>query len=186
MAGSRGHCRWWGLWLVLGTLLAGPSHIVAQESCLKQVFDRYCLGGDVDLLLRQGPQPEYKRTEGDRLAYIFQQGPERVYVLAFRGRIYKVLRSYRGATQLRYEDLYASLRGKYGPGEDRSSFPRYAKSASRKLGSIRRGDGRAVHYWKAAEDWYIELSWTREMGLALSYVAKDLNDEQKAAAEQGL
>lgn len=186
MPGSRGQRRWWGLWPLIGTLFAVPFHVIAQESCLKQVFERYCLGGDVNLLLRQGRQPEYKRAEGDRLAFIFQEGPERIYVLAFRGRIYKILRSYRGATQLRYEDLYASLRSKYGPGEDHSSFPPYAKTASRKLGSIRRGDGRAVHDWKTDEGWYIELSWTREMGLALAYIAKDLNDEQKAAAELGL
>ena len=107
-------------------------------------------------------------------------------MLAFRDRIYKVLRRYRGASQLRYEDLHGLLRSKYGPGEDRSSFPPYAKTASRRLGSIRRGDGRAVHHWKAAEDWYIELSWTREMGLSLAYVASELNNEQKASAEQGL
>lgn len=186
MTASSGHRRWWGSWLLISGLLVVPFHVAAQESCHKQVFERYCLGGDVNLLLRQGPKPQYKRAEGERLAYIFNEGPERIYVLAFRGRIYKILRRYRGATQLRYEDLYASLRGKYGPGEDRSSFPSYATTASRKLGSIRRGDGRAVHYWKAAEGWFIELSWTREMGLSLAYVARDLNDEQKTAAEQGL
>lgn len=183
MAVSRGHRRW-RVWLLVALLL-GPSLSLAGESCLKLVFERYCLGGDVNALLREGPQPQYERAEGDRLAYILPEGPERIYVLSFRGSIYKVLRRYRTATQLRYEDLYALLSGKYGPGEDRSRFPPYATTASRKLGSIRRGDGRAVHHWKPAEEWFVDLTWTREMGLSLAYVATDLNNEQKAAAEQG-
>lgn len=57
-------------------------------------------------------------------------------------------------------------------------------SASRKPGSIRRGDGHAVHHWKPAEEWFVDLTWTREMGLSLAYVATGLNNERKAAAEQ--
>jgi len=177
--------RRWLVWWLFGLLLES-SPILAQETCLKRVFDRFCLGGDVNQVARQGPQPDVRHTEGERVAYIFREGPERVYVLSFRGRIYKVLRRYRSATQLRYEDLHALLRAKYGPGEDRSRFPSYATTASRKLGSIRRGDGRAVHRWTPAAEWYVDLSWTREMGLSLAYVARALNDEQKAGTEQGL
>ena len=161
MAASMGHGRWLVWWLF--GLLLGPSPVLAQETCLKRVFDRYCLGGDVNQLLRQGAQPELKHAEGEHLAYIFREGPERIYVLSFRSRIYKVLRRYRSATQLKYDDLYALLRAKYGPGEDRSRFPPYATTASRKLGSIPRGDGQAVHHWKPAEEWYVDLTGTREM-----------------------
>lgn len=183
MAVCRGHSRWrLGLLVVL---LLGPSLVLAGDSCLKLVFERYCLGGDVNALLREGPQPDYKHAEGERLAHIFREGPERIYVLSFRDHIYKVLRRYRSATQLRYDDLYALLRDKYGPGEDRSRFPPYATTASRKLGSIRRGDGQAVHHWTPSEDWFVDLTWTREMGLSLAYVATELNNQQKAAAEQG-
>jgi hypothetical protein len=184
MAVSRGERRWWAWWLTV-LLLLGPTRLLAQEDCIKLVFGRYCLGGDVDRLLQQGPQPQFKQTQGERIAYIFREGPEQIYVLAFRNRIYKVLRRYRSATQLRYEDLYAVLRGKYGPGEDRSRFPPYATTASRKLGSIRRGDGQALHHWKSADDWHVDLTWTREMGLSLAYVATALDTEQKATAEQG-
>ncbi|MEA3275234.1 MAG: hypothetical protein U9Q81_08095 [Pseudomonadota bacterium] len=184
MAGSWRRARWRSLPL-LGILLLGAAQVGAQETCLKLVFGRYCLGGDVNLLLGQGPQPEFQQADGERLALIFTEGPERVYVLAFRGRIYKVVRRYRAATQLRYEDLYALLREKYGAGEDRSRFPPYATTASRKLSSIRRGDGRAVHYWKPTDTWHVELSWTREMRLALAYIATDLAEQQQAAVDQG-
>jgi hypothetical protein len=176
--------RRWLAWLLFGLLL-GNSSVLAQETCIKQVFGRYCLGGDAGRQLDHGPPPVFKQTEGDRVAYIFREGRERIYVLSFKGRIYKVLRRYPGATQLRYEDLYALIRGKYGPGEDRSRFPPYATTASRKLGSIRRGDGRAVHHWAPAEDWYVELTWTREMDLSLAYVATDLDTEQKASVARG-
>lgn len=184
MGGSRERSRW-PFWWLASLLFLSPFRAFAAEDCLKQVFERYCLGGDIQVLLRQGPKPQFQHKDGERLAYIFHEGPERIYVLAFRDRIYKVVRRYRAATQLRFEDLYALLRGKYGPGEDRSRFPPYATTAARRLGSIRRGDGQAVHYWKPADSWYIELSWTREMGLALAYVAIALEEEQEAAVEQG-
>jgi hypothetical protein len=117
---------------------------------------------------------------------VFQDGPEQVYVLAFRGRIYKVVRRYRAATQLRYDDIYSALRQKYGEGEDRSRFPPYATTPARRLGSIRRGDGRAVYSWQPAAGWSIELSWTREMDIALAYVATELDAQQRAAMDGGL
>ena len=169
----------WPLWWV------APA-AAAQEACLKLVFGSYCLGGDVGALASRQPPPVLRQTDGERFALVFQDGPERVYVLAFRNRVYKVVRRYRAATQLRYDDLYARLRGKYGEGEDRSRFPPYATTPSRRLSSIRRGDGRAFHYWRAAEDWHIELTWTRELGLALAYVATALDEQQQSAMEGGL
>ena len=165
-------------------LLAVPSF--AQAPCLKLVFGLYCLGGDVDPLLRQSPKPTVQQKDGDRLALVYTDGRERLYVLAFSRRIYKVLKRYRTASQLKYEDLYAILRDKYGPGEDRSRFPDYANNPAGKLGSIRRGEGRAVHVWEPDPSWSVELAWTREMGLALSYIATKLNTEQRAELESGL
>jgi hypothetical protein len=158
----------------------------AEAACLKVVFGQFCLGGDVSTLQREGPQPVIRLPEGERLALVFQEGPERVYVLAFRNRIYKVVRRYRGSSQLRFDDLYGILHDKYGPGEDRSRFPAYADTPSRRLSSIRRGEGRAYYYWKVADAWHIELTWTREMGIALGYVATELDKEQEAAVAAGL
>ena len=177
-------CGWRILLLGLLMWLAAPSF--AQEPCLKLVFGLYCLGGDVNPLLRETPKPVLQQKDGERLALVYTDGRERLYVMAFRSRIYKVLKRYRTATQLKYEDLYAILRNKYGAGEDRSRFPDYAINPAGKLGSIRRGEGRAVHFWKVDPAWSVELAWTREMGLALSYIATDINAEQRAEHESEL
>ena len=167
-------------------LLLAVTGAHAQDPCLKPVFGRFCLGGDANALLRQGPQPLVQQADGDRRALVFQEGPERVYVLAYRNATYKVVRRYRAATQLRFEELYQLLRQKYGPGEDHSRFPSSADTAGRRQAAIRRGEGKAIHEWKPADDWTIELSWTREMGQALAYVATALDAEQQAAADLGL
>lgn len=171
--------------LVLLLVLAAPG-ARADDACFKLVFGRYCLGGDVTALSPQWGQPSFRESEGDRVGLVYQDGPEQLYVLAFRGRIYKVVRRYRAATQLRYDDIYSALRQKYGEGEDRSLFPPYATTPARRLGSIRRGDGRAVSYWQPAPGWSIELSWTREMDIALAYIATELDQEQRAAMDGGL
>jgi hypothetical protein len=170
-----GVIRRWGMRCLVALLLFAPA----------AAFDRYCLGGDLDPLLGQGPKPQIEQTDGQRRALVFQEGPELIYVLAFRNRIYKVVRRYRAATQLRFDDLYGLLRSKYGPGEDQSQFPPYASTASRRLGSIRRGDGRAVHLWKPDAAWHVELTWTREMDIAVAFVANALNAEQEKAVEAG-
>ncbi len=182
----RGRCR-----LLGGLLAAGLSFATATalggDSCLKRVFNHYCLGGDVQAQLGQPPPPLFQQPDGDRLALVYQEGRERTYVMAFRGRIYKVVREYYPATQVKFDDLYTQLRGKYGEGEDRSRFPSYARSPASRLGAIRRGDGRAVHHWDAeGEGFFMELVWNRELGLTLSYWATDLAAQMSQALDQGL
>lgn len=169
------------LGLVLGSLGA-----VSAEPCLKLVFGRYCLGGDVNPLLHVQPAPLARESEGNSLALVFPEDADRVYVLSFGGRIYKVLRAHRVATQLRYDDIYGLLRDKYGPGEDRSRFPEYATTPGRRLASIRRGEGRALHLWRPSDTWHIELAWTREMGLTLAYIADAIEAERAVQMGQGL
>jgi hypothetical protein len=111
------------LLLVLGLLwglLGAPRVGAAEDPCLKLVFGRYCLGGDVNPLLQSTPQPLARETEGNSLALVFPEDVDQIYVLAFGGRIYKVVRSYRVATQLRFDEIYALLREKYGPGRTRA------------------------------------------------------------------
>lgn len=167
-------------WLSAPALAQG-----ATESCLKLVFNRFCLGGDVNTLMQREP-PALRIDEGERMALTYYDGPEPLYVLAWRGRIYKVVRRYRVATQLRYDELYLVLRDKYGPGEDESRFPASADTPGRRQIAIRRGEGLALHRWAVAGGWRIELGWTRELGLSLAYVADGLDSQQAASSQGGL
>lgn len=175
------------LWLMAALLLLSAGAAAAAEPCLKQIFNHYCLGGDVQVQIAQPPPPLFQQPDGDRLAVVYQEGRERTYVMAFRGRIYKVVREFYPATQTKFDDLYTQLRSKYGEGEDRSRFPSYARTPASRLGAIRRGDGRAVHRWDAmGNGFYVELAWNRELGLTLSYLATDLAEQVNQALEQGL
>jgi hypothetical protein len=175
--------RWWLLCCLLLPLLATGQSAAQQPPCLKLVFNRYCLGGDVNALAQRYP-PAMRQDQGERVAFIYYEGRDRDFVLAWRGVVYKVLREHRIASQLQFEDLYRLLRDKYGDGQDQSSFPAHARTPGRRQIAIRRGEGRAVHVWQTDAGWHVELSWTRETGLALAYVA-DALDEQQAAAMQG-
>ncbi|NCC26776.1 MAG: hypothetical protein EOM22_01135 [Gammaproteobacteria bacterium] len=158
----------------------------ANEPCLKMVFGRYCLGGDVGPLLQTVPPPLVRQEQDASLALVFVDGPDRLYVLAFNRKIYKVVRAFGVSTQLRYEETYAALRDIYGLGEDRSRFSPDATTPGRRLVAIRRGEGVAMHVWTPSPAWRIELSWTREMGLALAYVATELNAARAAQIDRGL
>jgi hypothetical protein len=160
--------------------------VAANEPCLKLVFGRYCLGGDMAPLLQANPPPIGRQDQGASMALVFTDSPDRVYALGFSGRLYKVVRAFAVSTQLRYDETYAALRDIYGPGEEQSRFPDYATTPARRLAAIRRGEGRAVHVWKPSPTWHIELSWTREMGLSLAYIATELNAARAAQLEIGL
>jgi hypothetical protein len=156
-----------------------------EATCVKRVLGLYCLGSDINLLRHQRP-PISQERDGDHLALIYDQGSEQDYVLAYQGTVYKVVRQFRIETQLKFQEIYSQLREKYGPGEDRSLFPAYADNPARRQGSIRRGDGKAIHTWAPDETWRIELTWTREFGLALAYVDNALDASQRAAMQRGL
>lgn len=163
-----------------------PTHVRADDPCLKLVFGRYCLGGDVNALLQKVPAPLGRQTEGNSLALVYPEDADQLYVLAFGGRIYKVVRLYRVATQMRFDEIYALVRQKYGPGEDQSRFPEMATTPGRRLAAIRRGEGRAMHVWHPADNWHIELSWNREFGLSLSYIANAIEAQRETQVSGGL
>lgn len=176
--------------LALGALVwitgLSPPTASADAPCLKEVFGRYCLGGDINEAARSMPTPLARQAKGDSLALVFSDGADRLYLMAYESRIYKVVRAYADSTQLRFDDIYNELRKIYGDGEDQSRFPSYASSPVARLASIRRGEGRALHRWDPASDWHIELSWTRELGVALTYIANALEAQREAQVEGGL
>ena len=98
-----------------------------------------------------------------------------------------MVRKFAIETLLKYDDLLNLLTDKYGPSSDLSQFPAYVRSQASKIGAIRRGDGRSIHGWRpAGQQWHIRLSWTREMGLSLEYIADTLVDAQMRREMEGL
>ncbi len=159
----------------------------AEEACLKVVFDSYCLGGDMEAQMTSAPRFVQQERNGERLAVVYTVGRESTYVMAYRGRIYKVLRRYDPATVLHFTDLQTILTGKYGEPQDRSRYPAYARNRASRIGAIRRGEGDSELVWTPdGQAWSVTLSWTRELGVALDYRAKALDEAQRHAADAGL
>ncbi|MEE9357114.1 hypothetical protein [Candidatus Vondammii sp. HM_W22] len=71
---------------------------------------------------------------------IYAEGRERVYVTAYKGRIYKVLRQFKLATRVKFTELKKLLSGKYGLAEQFS----LCKGLASQIGSIRRGEGKSL------------------------------------------
>jgi hypothetical protein len=164
--------------LSLLSLAAGAE---TAQGCLRQVFSEYCLGGDIRELARQDPGFVHQQREGERFALIYPAGREKDYVMAYRNRIYKVLRKLEPSTNIRYRDLRKLLTGKYGTPVDQSRFPLHAKGLAAKIGAIRRGEGKMLLYWYPADTpWHIELGWSREMGLNLAYLDTEEQARQRA------
>ena len=158
----------------------------AAEGCLKLVFNQYCLGGDLPQLKRQEPDFVHQQQEGERSGVIYPDGRERVYVLALRNRIYKVVRKFHPSTGLKYKDVRATLTGIYGQPREMSQFPEYAKGLGSKIGSIRRGEGQVLLMWQPqGEVWHVELGWTREMGLNLAYITNQQDTDRQKIDQLG-
>lgn len=170
-------------------LLISLSSVVWAEtapSCLKLVFDEYCLGGSMQQLRQRYPAG-LPQQQGKRSAVIYFQGRERTFVMAYEGRIYKVLHTYEPASQIQLKELQQRLEAKYGAYRDRSHYPGYARNMASQIGAIRRGEGELRYVWQFPEQtWRIELEWTRKLGITLAYLANELDDKQQAALDRGL
>lgn len=143
----------------------------ADGSCLLLVFNQYCLAGDIVELGRRQPDFIHQQREGDRFALIYSASRDLDYVMANRGRIYKVLRKFEPSTSSRYREWRNRLTQLYGMPQEESRFPLQATGLAAKISAIRRGEGRALLRWTpAASPWHVELGWTSEMGLHLAYI----------------
>ncbi len=174
------------LFLLLNVHTAGWA-AGAGETCLKMVFGDYCLGGSMQQLLQQRPYGMRSQQNSERSAVVYPEGREHTYVMAYQDRIYKILHTFEPASRVKLKDLQERLESKYGAYRDLSQYPGYARTQASRIGAIRRGEGELTYIWQSPDgDWHIELSWTRELGIALAYLANELDRTQQQAMESGL
>ncbi|CAK0762714.1 Chalcone isomerase domain-containing protein [Gammaproteobacteria bacterium] len=162
--------------LPLGVILVASWPVAAMaEDCLKQVFNRFCLGGDAKALAAQQP-PDLRIPEGERLGLVYSDGLGRLFVMSQQDRIYKVLRQYLDEGLRHFEEIRDTVIAKYGAAEDHSSIsPELSQAPANRLSAIRRGEARILMVWKpTGETWRLELAWTQEFGITLAYIASQL------------
>lgn len=142
--------------LLMSLLAAAPSQ--ADEPCLKQVFNHYCLGG---------PTPEgLEADENGRVTIEDAQG--NIALQIADNRIIAVSRELQPANWLNFTDLKSKLVRLYRTAADVSDFPRYATSRSSKLNAIRAGRGYAAARWEQ-QGWAIQLDWRALDSMQLRY-----------------
>lgn len=142
--------------LLLSVLAATPSQ--ADEPCLKQVFNHYCLGGPApaDLVADENGRIFIEKAKGNIALQITDN------------RIVTVSRELRPANWLNFTDLKGKLVRLYSTAMDASDFPRYATSRSSKLNAIRAGRGYAAARWEQP-GWAIQLDWRSLDSMQLRY-----------------
>jgi hypothetical protein len=168
-------------------LSEGVFAVNGQGKCARFVFDRFCLGGSFSQLLRERPANSQPMISGERAGVVYQLGREKIYVMAFQGRIYKALRTFEPSNKTTFDDLKRRMQKKYGAFQDQSHFPDYVRNRAGKIGAIRRGEGEIKNIWlPSGEAWRIELSWTRKLGISIAFIVNELDTKQRNARLEGL
>ncbi len=159
----------------------------AAEECVRKVFKKYCLGGSLSQQLEKTPAEMRPQTHGERSGVIFSQDNEKIFVMSYKGIIYKVLHTYEPKTLATMKDLRRRLQRRYGNYQDLSEYPDNTKNKSRQISAIRRGEAELKNVWQLpGQHWRVELAWTRKLGISVAYYVNELDALQKEAARQGL
>jgi hypothetical protein len=153
----------------MALILSIPAH--AQSDCIKQVFNKYCLGGSIQPLLSTPPVRTSEKS-GATL-YVFADGAEQTNVTVVKGRIESVWRRYPPGTQQTFDMLSSELRKLYGePQRTGTGTP-----------GVTQG-GRVTERWDR-DGWRVLLVWTNSNDVQLVYHHEALQatrrDAKKAA-----
>lgn len=168
-------------------LLAFTGAGYAADECVKEVFKDYCLGGSMSRQLEKTPSMKRPQVNGEREGVIYEKDSEKIYVMAYKGIIYKVLHTYEPETPATMKDLRRRLQRKYGNYQDLSEYPDDTKNTARQFSHIHRGEGELKNVWQLpGQHWRIELGWNRKLGITVAYCLNELDQLQREAARQGL
>jgi len=142
-------------WLAL--ISAIPAY--AQSGCVKEVFHKYCLGGNIEAVLA-GQSPIRTSQQGGTTTYAFADIADNTVVTVVHGRIATVARSYRPYTQHTYDRLREDLRRLYG--EPTRTNP----------------GGRMVDMWDQGP-WRVSLVWNQNNNIQLIYRHERLQERAR-------
>lgn len=155
-----------------------------DDECVKKVFLKFCLGGDINDIIKNYHPDEDREKNGMR-SLLYRQGNEVTMVSEWKGRTVRIARFYKPGSWLTYLRLQGKLADLYGAGKDDSFFPDYADSQSSKATSISLGKGRAKHVWDQ-DKWSLSLVWSsNRTGVMLIYYHKALNSDMKENRDEG-
>ena len=161
-------------------LLAVPLLAAAQEPCLKEVFNRYCLGGPIAPVL-EAAKPVFKQERGATTVYAFKEGAEEeAFVAAFDGKISAVSRRFKPDTMVTFARVRTQLVELYGQPKRDATLPPYTRGDTAAIeNAIAVGRGRVVDQWQR-EGWRINLAWDNR-GIMLLYSHDALRDARRTA-----
>ncbi len=158
------------LWcLITAVVLITPSisRGDAESTCLKQVAETFCLGGDAAAISAQGESitdnddPELTLSD-------YQLDDRQLRVAARDGVIVTISRLESPGSWINYTNWKKRIIRIYGQGEDTSTLPAYATSRSSRRNAINSKKGRAAMRWPQS-DWQLELIWDNTDHLELRY-----------------
>lgn len=153
-----------------------------MADCLKEVFNRYCLGGDIKSLLSQ-QQPQSQKQIGDKNIYTFNGSGLTVSLEAKDATIISVSRTEAPGDWINFQKWKHDLGEVYGRGDDLSQFPPSASSRSSRLNAVATGKGQGKILWQQT-GWQVALLWDSTQHIQLRYqiTPQAANDPR----EQGL
>lgn len=147
-----------------------------DPSCVKKVFNTYCLGAPAaaDISWNENGEHTIKDARGDITLTMRDQ------------RIVAVSRRLSPANWLSFTDLKVKLVRLYSTATNTSEFPLYATSRSSKLNAIRAGQGFAGARWDQA-DWAVLLEWRSLDSMQLRYeISAESTDNASDDTLEGL
>ena len=151
--------------LLIILLLSFPQWLMAE--CLKEVFNRYCLGGDIAQLVEQ-LQPKTEKKTKDTSIYEFSELGLGVSLEVKNGIIISVSRNEAPGDWINFQKCKHDIGAVYGRGEDFSQFPPSASSRSARLNAVATGKGQGKIRWQQT-GWQIELLWNNTQHVRLKY-----------------
>lgn len=160
----------WLLPLAALILACLPYQSLLAEDCVKQVFNRYCLGGDI--------RENLEIVAPDLLADLTKEAEQSLSLVSAgktielgieNGITVNVTRLEEPGDWINYTAWKVKLVRLYGRGTELSNFPAYAGSRSSRLNAINAGRGHVEFAWEQP-GYTVKLTWDHPDHIKLQYL----------------